>query len=403
MVDSSRGRVSGSLTPFSDGFVVALTAVGYTPHAVVKQLRLFARLSQWLQNEDIVLADLDREVVERFFSDRRAAGYTELVSARAAEPLLAYLRGIGVVPPEVAPAPCGPVEELLASYRRYLVLERGLLAESAKDDANSVRPFLEGLAGESGLDLAGLDGAAVVAFVVARCPSQSRSSAKRTVKALRSLLRFLHVEGHVGRSLAHAVPSVGGWRLSSLPKRLEPEEVRRLLASCDQRTAAGRRDFAVLTVLARLGLRASEIVVLSLDDVDWRAGEVVVHGKHNRSDRLPLPADVGEAIVAWLRHGRPGSALGRTVFVRVRAPHRALSRAGVSKIVSDAGARAGLGTLGAHQLRHTLASEMLKAGASLPEIGQVLRHSHPDTTAIYAKVDRDALRGIARGWPEALR
>lgn len=369
MVDLSRVRVTGALAPFADGFAVALAGEGYTSHGSVKQLHLFAHLSRWLEAEGLGLADLDEEALGRFFRARRAAGHTKLVGARAAGPLLVYLRGLGVLPAATAPAPAGPVDDLLASYRRYLVLERGLLPESAKDYADSVRPLLEGFAGPDGVDLARLDGAAVVAFVVARCPGQSRSSAKRTVKALRSLLRFLHAAGHVNRSLAHAVPQVGGYRLSGLPKRLEPEQVRRLLASCDPRTAAG---------------------------------EVVVHGKHRRSDRLPLPADVGAPIVAWLRDGRPASALGRPVFVRVRAPHRALTRAGVTKIVSDAAERAGLGTIGAHQLRHTVASEMLKAGASLPEIGQVLRHRHTDTTAIYAKVDRDALRQIARQWPGAL-
>jgi len=278
----------------------------------------------------------------------------------------------------------------------------GILAESARGYAVNVRPFLEGLACRDGVELTRLDGAAVVAFVVATCPSQSRSSAKRTTKALRSLLRFLHAEGHIERSLTHTVPAASGWRLASLPKRLEPGQVHRLIAACDRSTAVGRRDFAVLVTLARLGLRAGEVARLSLDDIDWRAGEIVVRGKHSRADRLPLPVDVGEAIVAYLQADRPASALDRGVFVRIRAPRRSVSGVGVSKIVSDAGSRAGLGRVGAHQLRHTLASEMLRAGGSLPEIGQVLRHQHPETTAIYAKVDRDALRRIARPWPGAI-
>lgn len=275
------------------------------------------------------------------------------------------------------------------------------MPESARGHAVNVRPFLEGLVGPGGIDLGNVDGAAVVAFVVATCPSQSRSSAKRTIKALRSLLRFLHAEGHIDRPLAHAVPAASGWRLAPLPKRLEPEQVGRLLASCDRSSVVGRRDFGVVMVLARLGLRAGEVAGLTLDDVDWRAGEIVVHGKHARVDRLPLPVDVGEAIVTYLQTGRPAGAVDRGLFVRVRAPHHTVSRAGVSKIVHDAGLRAGLGSIGAHQLRHTLASEILRAGGSLPEIGQVLRHQHPETTAIYAKVDRGALRAIAGRWPGA--
>jgi site-specific recombinase XerD len=403
MVDPSRVRVTGALAPFADGLVVALAGAGYPPDGSAKQLQLFAHLSRWLEGERLRPADLDGEVIGRFFAARRAAGYRERLTARSAEVLLAYLRGLGVVPVASVPAPRGPVEELLCRYERYLMLERGLAAETAHDYVRSVRPFLERFADAERVDVSRLDGAAVIAFVIERCPGQTRSAAKRTAKALRSLLGFLHAEGYVERSLAHAVPAAGGWRLAALPKRLEQDQVRRLLASCDRRSATGRRDFAVLMVLARLGLRAGEVARLSLDDIDWRAGDLVVHGKQRRSERLPLPADVGEAIVAYLRDGRPASALGRTVFVRVKAPLRALTNKAVGTIVLHAAGRAGLGRIGPHQLRHTLASEMLAAGASLPEIGQVLRHSHSETTAIYAKVDREALRRLARPWPEAAR
>jgi len=238
-----------------------------------------------------------------------------------------------------------------------------------------------------------------VAFVVDRCPSQSRSPAKLTATALRSFLSFLYVEGMTERSLVAAVPSVAGWRLAGLPKGLEPKELRSLLTSCDRRTQQGRRDFAILTVLARLGLRAGEVAALLLDDIDWRAGTLVVRGKGNIIESLPLPPDVGEAVVAYLRRGRPGSAKGRPVFVRVKAPHRALSSGGVTQVVAAAARRAGLGQIHAHRLRHTVATQMLQAGASLTEVGQLLRHRRVLTTAIYAKVNREALRMIARPWP----
>lgn len=401
MLDVSRVRQAGPLAPFADGFAAALAGQGYTSFGAVKQLHLFANLSRWLERQGLRPADLDEEVLARFFDDRRAAGHTKLLSVRGAEPLLAYLRGIDVVPPEPPPRCDGRVDQLLAGYQRYLILERGVLADSARGYAVNVRPFLEGLIGPQGAELDRLDGAAVVTFVVASCPLQSRSSAKRTTKALRSLLRFLHVEGHIPRALDHAVPAASGWRLASLPKRLDPAQVTTLLASCDRLTVVGRRDFAVLITLARLGLRAGEVARLSLDDIDWRAGELVVHGKHSRVDRLPLPVDVGEAIVAYLRAGRPDGALDRSVFIRVRAPHRSVSDKGVTMMVRQRGHQAGLGAISAHQLRHTLASEMLRAGGSLSEIGQVLRHQHPETTAIYAKVDRTALRQIARPWPGA--
>jgi integrase/recombinase XerD len=402
VVDLSRVRQGGVLAPFAPGFTAWLLEAGYAPHGAIKQLHLFAHLSRWLDREGLSPADLDADGIAGFLADRRASGQTKYLSARAAEPILAYLRGIGVVAPADRPRPQGPVDELLASYQRFMVLQRGVLVASARGYAVNVRPFLGRFAGRDGLELGRLDGAAVVAFVVETCPSQSRSSTKRTTKALRSLLRFLHAAGHIDLALANTVPAASGWRLAGLPKRLEPAQVRSLMDGCDPSTVVGRRDFAVLLLLARLGLRAFEVAGLSLDDVDWRAGEIVVRGKHGRADRLPLPVDVGEAIVAYLKDGRPASAIGRGVFVRVRAPHRSVSRPGVSKIVSDAGFRAGLGRVGAHQLRHTLAAEMLRAGGSLPEIGQVLRHQNPQTTAIYAKVDRDALRRIARPWPGAI-
>jgi integrase/recombinase XerD len=242
----------------------------------------------------------------------------------------------------------------------------------------------------------------VRAFVVEVCPRLGRRAAQLTVVALRSLLRFLHLEGVLERSLAGAVPSVYGSRLSGLPKRLEPGQVDALLASCDRSTVIGIRDLAILTVLARLGLRAAEVAGLSLEDIDWRAAELVVRGKGGCSEQLPLPVDVGEAIVGYLRDRRPSSA-DRAVFVRVRAPHHRLSPGGVTYVVEAAALRAGLGQIHAHRLRHTAASEMLRAGATLPEIGEVLRHRRAASTAIYAKVDREALRQIARPWPGAVR
>jgi len=200
------------------------------------------------------------------------------------------------------------------------------------------------------------------------------------------------------RQLAAAVPTVAGWRLAGLPTAFGRQEVARLLASCDRRRTFGRRDFAGLGLLTRLGLRAGEVAALELPDIDWRRGEVVIRGKGRRQERLPLPVDVGEAIVGWLRKGRPHCECTK-VFTRVRAPHRGLTSGGVSAIVRAACARAGLPEVNAHRLRHTAATEMLRAGAGLAEVGQVLRHASLLTTSIYAKVDRTALRSLAQPWP----
>jgi len=400
MTDPSRVRVAGPLEPFGPGFSAELGRQGYTPNSAGQQMRLLADLSRWLAADGHDVARLDVATVEAFLASRRHAGYTNHLTHKALQPLLAHLRGLGAVPAPSVPEPHGPVEELLERYRRYLTVERGLGGPTARGYLDAVRPFLGGRISPErlDLDLEHLSAADVTAFVVARC-AQPQGSAKLTVTALRSLLGYLHVEGATSRPLQAAVPSVAGWRLAGLPKGLEPGELRSLLASCDRRSANGRRDFAILTMLSRLGLRTGEVAALGLDDVDWRVGEIVVCGKGRRSERLPLPADVGEALAAYLRDGRPPSAEGRAFFLRVKAPHRTLTSGGVTQVVAAAAARCGLGQIHAHRLRHTAATAMLRAGAPLPEIGQVLRHRRALTTAIYAKVDREALRAIARPWP----
>lgn len=401
MHDPSRVRVFGPLEVFASGFAAELARLGYRRTPATFQLQLMAHASRWLQREELAAGELSSEVVERFLEERRAAGYTNYVTARALAPLLGYLRGLGVAPPASRRVAVGAVEVLLADYREYLAVERGLTADTIEGYVLAVRPFLDGrLHGGDELDLAGMSAADVVAFVVARCPAQSRGAAKMTVTALRSLLGFLHLRDLITGPLGEAVPSTASWRLSGLPRALEPEQLKLLLSSCDRATAKGRRDYAVLVMLARLGLRAGEVAALRLEHVDWRAGELVIVGKGRRAERLPLPADVGEAVVAYLRDGRPATALDRSLIVRVRAPHNGLTTGGITQIVFAAAGRAGLGPMHSHRLRHTAATQMLRAGASLQEVGQVLRHRQVLTTAIYAKVDRDALRALARPWPE---
>jgi integrase len=280
------------------------------------------------------------------------------------------------------------------------VQERGLAVGTIAGYLHVARLFCAARAVDGALHLDRLSAAEVTEFVLAECASRSVGSAKYVVCGLRSLLRYLHVAGHTDAQLDAAVPTAAGWRLASVPVSVGRCEVARLLASCDRRSTFGRRDYAVLVLLARLGLRAGEVAALELADIDWRAGEIVVRGKGRREERLPLPADVGEALAGWLRRGRPRCDAA-TVFTRVRAPHRRLTSGGVSNIVRAACGRAGLVVVNAHRLRHTAATEMLRAGASLPEVGQVLRHASVLTTAIYAKVDHDRLRTLALAWPGA--
>jgi integrase/recombinase XerD len=262
---------------------------------------------------------------------------------------------------------------------------------------NAARLFLAGREREGGLGLERLSAADVSVFLARECPRRSTASAQQLVTGLRALLRYLHLAGVIELPLRWAVPAVADRRGLSLPRGLEPAAVVRLLASCDRRSLTGRRDYAVLLLLARLGLRAGEVAAMRLEDLDWRGGELLVRGKGNRNERLPLPVDVGTALVSYLRW-RPRVEC-RAVFLCVRAPLGPVSAGVVSQTVRAACTRAGLERVGAHRLRHTAATRMLRAGSSLPEIAQVLRHQRLETTAQYARVDPQALRALARPWP----
>jgi site-specific recombinase XerD len=253
---------------------------------------------------------------------------------------------------------------------------------------------------EGNVGFAELTAGDVTRFLTAHLPSMTRKTAQMTACALRSFLRFLHAEQMVKVPLADAVPAVAHRRLSGLPRVLTPSEIEALLGACDRSSPVGRRDFAVITVLHRLGLRCGEAAGLRLEDVDWRAGTLTIHGKGNRIDQLPLPVDVGRALVNYLRGGRPETP-ARTVFVQARAPFTALAPSGIRCIVGRAARRAGLGTVHAHRLRHTAASRALNAGASLEEVTHLLRHASPATTTIYAKTDQGRLAALARPWPTA--
>jgi integrase/recombinase XerD len=394
----SRVRVSGPLAEYAAGFAAYLAGAGYTPLSAANQVRVLAHLSRWLEDRGLAPGELSGPRVQEFLAARGAAGYTCWLSERGLAPLLGCLRGLGVVPGPERPVPADAVDLLLCRYGGYLAAERGLAASTVRYYLVEARKFLAGREGRP----AGLTGAEVIGFVAAETRRRSTGMAKILVTALRSLLRFLVMEGLAVPGLQDAVPSVAGWRGGGLPKALPDGQVAALLAACGQDTATGRRDFAVLTLLSRLGLRACEAAALELDDIDWRAGTVTIRGKGRRDEQLPLPSDAGQALAGYLRGGRPAGGASRWVFLAARAPGGGLSAGAVMEIVRRACLRAGLPEAGAHQLRHSAATRMLRAGAPLPEIGQVLRHRAMSTTAIYAKVHHGALAQLAMPWPGAL-
>lgn len=391
-------KVTGPLAGLASGFIEELLRQGYTPPSARNHLLVMAHLSRWLQSRALGADNLTPARIAQFLTERRAAGYWNLRSERGLRPLLDHLRTIGAVPTAVLPVLETPLEGLLHAFRDYLITERGLATDTIHSYEVKVRPLLATLVDGPGRDLEHLTAADVNRFVLSESRRRTVASAKNVVTALRALLRFLHQKGRTALDLSPAVPTVAGWRGGDLPRALDPDQVDLLLSSCNRTTEIGRRDFAILTLLARLGLRASEVASIELDDFDWKAGEIVIRGKGNLQERLPLLVDVGEAVAAYLLE-RPRVQC-RRVFLRPFVPIRGMTGPSIGLVVRRACKRAGIPPVGAHRLRHTVATEMLRNGASLPEVGQVLRHRKLSSTAVYAKVDRVALRTVVQPWPE---
>lgn len=395
-------RVAGPLSAYTDGFRDELIDAGYTHRTVRAQLYRLAHVSRWLAEQRLCAADLTPEVVERFLLARRAAGCRRSVTVRSLRALVGYLQRVGAAPLVEPSETKSAAGRLLAEYRRYLLLERRLAPRTVRGYVDLAERFLSAQTADGGLELERLTAGEVAGFVVACSRRHSACSMRSVVTALRSLLRFLFVTGRVPRDLRAAVPVAADWRLAPLPRGVEASVVRALFDGCDRSTPLGLRDFAILMLLSRLGLRAAEVAGLRLADVDWRSGWLVVRGKGGRVDRLPLPEDVGAALIDYLRDGRDRSPC-EALFLGAHAPAAAMSAHSVVMVPRRASSRAGIAPVGAHRLRHTAASAMLSGGASLAEIAQVLRHQAEETTAIYAKVDRAALDLVVRPWPGSTR
>jgi site-specific recombinase XerD len=399
---AGRRRKAGLLGPQVEGYRVWLAQRGYTPGTIRNMLNDLGQVGRWLSAEGLGARQVSEELMAAFLIARREAGARRVPGMRAMAPLLSYLREVEVAP--AAKPSLTPLGSLLGRYRSWLVGERGLAATTVRRYENTARRFLQEQASADGVfEPAALSGVDINAFLLRECGRVSAGSAKGRVAELRSILRFLYLQDITALPLGTAVPPVGGWRLATLPPpTVTAADVQRLLDSCDRSSPVGVRNFAIVALVARLGLRSIEVARLELRDVDWRAGELIVRGKGRRHDRLPLPVEVGEALVAYLSGGR-NPAGARRLFLTCRAPRGPIRADLVGDVVERACLRAGLAPVGPHRLRHALAGELLRRGAGLVAISQVLRHQDLATTALYAKVDLDALRQVAQPWPGAAR
>jgi integrase/recombinase XerD len=391
----------GPLAAFAADYRQELEHRGYTAHSVVTHLVLMGQLNRWMASGGVAVEHLGRAHIEDFFETRRAGGQRRVPTSRVFDPLLDHLRAKEVLGPPAA-EPRTSLDELLDRYERYLVEGRGVAGSTAVAYVGVARRFLSERAAEDETGFGGLCGEDVTTFLLRETGRLSILTAKNQVTGLRSFLRFARLEGLVATDLAAAVPPVAGWRDTRLPSSSAGIDVAALVESCDRSQPVGLRDFAILLLLARLGLRSGEVAALTLEDLDWRAGELAVRGKGGGAACLPLPTDVGEAIAEYARRARP-PVTSRVVFITLLAPIRPIRPCSVAGAVTRACERTGQRLVGPHRLRHALATEMLRRGAALSEIGQVLRHRDLATTALYAKVDLVALRTVARPWPGASR
>src|SRR5579864_3178875 len=379
-------------------FTASLLEQGYADQTLRLKAKLVTDLGQWLKRNGVAVADLNEPRVEAFLKRQRRERRGDL---RTLQQFLDQLRRQNVVPARNLPRDRSPLAHILNQYETHLRTERGLVAHTIEQYQSFVRKFLgERFRGQP-LLLKAVKASDISDFMLRHTPSMNVKRAQVMTTAFRSFFRFLFQKGELRADLAASLPTVANWRLSTVPKYLTPQQVERVLKACDRRTAVGRRDYAILLLLSRLGLRAGEVVALQLEDINWRAGEILVRGKGLLHDRMALPADVGEALACYLRRDRPHCQT-RRLFVCTKAPRRGFAHPStLSTIVHRALARADLHPplQGAHLLRHSLATSMLRSGATMGEIAEILRHRTLQTTEIYAKVDFQGLRSLAHPWP----
>jgi site-specific recombinase XerD len=391
----------GPLCSVIPSYAAILSHQGYSQQSAHLQLRFLTDLDQWLHRQRLQISDLTEPTIHRYMRSRHQRFRRRRDDQSILRRLLHLLHTQGLLPKEVPPSLDNPRQRVEHDFDRYLSEERGLSIATRINYRPFVQRFLSAQFGDKPVRFADLNANDVIRFIRNQAPHLSPKLAGLLVCALRSFFRYLRHRGDISIDLAACVPAIANWQFSALPKFLQPHQVQQVLSQCNRRTAQGRRDYAILLLLARLGLRACEIVSLTLDDIHWQAGEITIQGKGNRSALLPLPPDVGQAIADYLKKDRPTSST-RHVFIRMRAPRRGFANSeAISTIVARTLKKAGIDSphTGAHLFRHTLATQMLRQGAALTEIALLLRHRSLNTTTIYAKVDLVALRALAQPWP----
>jgi site-specific recombinase XerD len=394
----------GPLDCYIDLFVQRLREQQFSPESVRTQVLHVADLSRWLHARELNVDALTAAVIDTHCREQRPGVPLRQGHRAALRRLIAILREQGVCR-DVAPVELNPRQRVEEDFKRFLAVERGLSPATLVNYVPFVSQLLTERFGRGPIRLPRLRATDIIGFVQRHAHDFCPGRTKLMLTALRSFLRHLQLRGDIGAELAACVPCVPRWALTEVPKFLPHGAVRQVLKHCERRSACDMRDYAILLLLSRLGLRAGEVVSLTLDDIDWRAGQLTLHCKGHRAAHVPLIAEVGDALAHYIQHGRPRCTT-RRVFIRGRAPRDGFANSSaICCIVERALARAGVHSArkGAHLFRHTLATQMLRHGASLGEIGQVLRHRHPDTTLIYAKVDLGALRTLTVAWPGGVR
>lgn len=394
----------GPLAPYLIDIAEELGEDGYAVSTARFQLLVVSDFSGWLETENVDPRELKQQHATMYMQYRDEQKWGKRADAEAAlNRLFAFLVRREVISAGDSPSKT-EVEEVAASFGVHLREQRGLSGKTVSGYQRSVVQFLSIISNDGKFDASILSAANILRFVQEHVTAQSGSRGRNMLNAVRAFLRFAHSQGYVNTDLAAVVPNVADRTLASIPKAIPPEQVECVLANCDRQTTYGKRDYAILILLARLGLRVGEVVSLSLDDIDWEAGTISVHGKTGPRI-LPLPTDVGEALTHYLSDARP-RAKTRAVFLRLRAPVREMkTQESVCGVVRRAMERARISSpqRGGHQFRHGLATELLRKGASISEIGEILGHQHQRSTMIYAKVDLQSLRKLAMQWPGGAR